>query len=253
MTGKAVEPFEILRSCAVFAHLEEASLSGLAKLARREVHSQRTLLVANRSTPQHLRYVVRGRVDLTLVSDDGRAASLPAGPGKWATWLGCFHPAPIEHEMWSAAGSEYLAFPAVAVRKAVENNPRALMEVIRLIGDTTRTLIGWALASTLFTPEKRVAYALMAIVGSQKANEAATPMRITQEQIGQMGLGTRQRVSRILKALADRGLVELSYGSIGVVSAERLASFIFGSVGRDGQLPPHPGLLIDVGKANNRQ
>ncbi len=246
MSGKDADPLQVLRSCTVFAGLDETSLRGLAVLARRETHAQRTLLVANRSTPRHLRYVVRGRVDLTLISDDGRAASLPAGPGKWATWLGCFHPAPIEHEMWSAPGSEYLAFPAAAVRKAVESDPLALMAVIRLIGDTTRLLIGWALASTLFTPEKRVAYALLAIVGSQRANEAAAPMRITQEQIGQMGLGTRQRVSRILKALADKGLVELSYGSVSVASVERLAAFIFGTAGRDGQLPPHPGLQITV-------
>lgn len=246
MSGKDTDPLEVLRSCTVFAGLDETALQALAGLARREKHSQRTLLVANRTTPQHLRFVVRGRVDLTLVSDDGRGASLPAGPGKWATWLGCFHPAPIEHEMWSASGSEYLAIPAAAVRKAVENDPRALKAVIGLIGDTTRLLIGWALASTLFTPEKRVAYALLAIVGGQKANEAAAPMRITQEHIGQMGLGTRQRVSRILKALADKGLVELSYGSVGVASVERLAAFIFGSAGRDGQLPPHPGLQISV-------
>lgn len=233
----------ILRNCAVFASLDEARLRELAGAARMEAFANRTLLVANRTIPDVVRFVVRGRVDLTLNTEDGRAASLPVGPGRWATWLGCFHPVAIEHEMWSAPDSLYVAFPAALVRRAVENNPQALKVVIRLIGDTTRLLIGWALASTLFTPEKRVAYALLAI-GEGLAKSGAA-IRITQEQIGQMGLGTRQRVSRILHGLAERGLVEVRYGSVTVPAPDRLAAFIFGST-VDRHAPPHPGLQVAV-------
>lgn len=241
-TRRQGEAFDALRSCAVFANFTDSDLEGLAAQARREEYSGRTLLVANRSAPDRLRLVIRGRVELSLNSEDGRAATLPIGPGKWATWLGCMLPDPIEHEMWCAPGSAFLSWPAGAVRRLIENDNAALRMVIRQIGATTRLLIGWSLASTLFAPDKRVAYALLAIAGDgERAGEA---VRLTQEQIGQMGLGTRQRVSRVLHALQEKGLVEIGYGVVTLPSPKRLAAYVFGKpVG--GELPPHPGIRLE--------
>ncbi len=231
----------VLRNCRVFDSVADEQLLRLSAQARIEEYSERTLLVANRCVPDVLRHVLVGRVDLSLNSEDGRAASLPIGPGKWATWLGCMLPEPIEHEMWSAAGSRYLSFPSSSVRKAIENDPVALRKVITLIGSTTRLLIGWSLASTMFAPDKRVAYALLAIVGEgEKAGEA---VRLTQEQIGEMGLGSRQRVSRILHTLQDKGLVEIGYGTVTLPSPKRLAAFVFGDASH-GEAPPHPGIRL---------
>ena len=236
------EALAVLEKCAVFKAVPAPSLVKLAGLARTEVFENRTLLVANRARPEHLRHVAAGRIDLSLTNAEGQTASLPVGAGRWATWLGCFHPEPIEHEIWAAPGTRALAFPAREVRQTVSEHPQALMTVIGLIGDTTRLLIGWALASTLFSPQQRLAYMLLSMGGSRNAEGEA--MRITQEQIGQMGLGTRQRVSRILHELAGLGLVSVDYGRVSIPSPDRLSDFVFGRAAADGHRPPHPGFQV---------
>ncbi len=51
---------------------------------------------------------------------------------------------------------------------------------------------------------------------------------VTQTHISQFGFGSRQRVSRLLRGLADKGLIEMKYGGVVIPSRLRLEAFLAG-------------------------
>jgi len=221
------EALTVLRASAVFAGAAPADLAHLAGLARQELYPVRALLVARGARPDRLWCVLEGAVELGLYAEDGRPALLgPILPGGWATWLGCFHPAPMPHDLWTVPATRLLAFPAAAVRDLAAANPGVQGRVIERIGERMRELIGWTLAAGLSDPERRLAY-LLAVISRGLPGPAGGPaeLSLTHDRLAAMGLGSRQRVARLLTRLAARGLVELRYGRVLVRSRKRLEAF----------------------------
>ena len=224
--GPEADFLVILRNSKVFRSIPEADQRALAARGRLERFEERTLLAELGHPPTHIRYVVSGSVDLIRTTHDGRIASLPIFRGHWAIWLGCFTRAPLDYEMWSSAGAVYVSFPADAVRQAVSKHSEALLGVIELVGVTTRFLITWTLLSAVLSPERRLATFLL--LATEMASSPALDvnrLRLSQEQFSQLGLGSRQRVGRMLRDLAGRGLVEMRYGEVVICSREALRRF----------------------------
>jgi CRP-like cAMP-binding protein len=220
-----IDALTVLKRSDVFGLLTVDVLANLAGLAKTEHYAHRSLIVPQGRPPEYLRFIVSGSVDLTLSSQDGGVASLPITAGRWATWAGAFSRAPLPHEMWSSKAAQFIAFPSQAVREAVAAHPEALLRVIDRMGETMRFLIAWTLSTTLFTPEKRLAYLLFQAVMFSDPSGTANSTTITQQQLAQLGLGTRQRVARLLRVLEKQELIKIDYRSVVIPSRERLRQF----------------------------
>ena len=134
--------------------------------------------------------------------------------------------APLPHDLWSSPSSLFVAFPKTLVRAAVNSNPDALIDAVDIIGRSLRALMGWHFAVTLASDEQRLAQ-LLVHLGERncEAHADRSTAAITHEQIAQLGLGSRQRVARLLKELERRGLIEKRYGSVSIRSLSRLREF----------------------------
>ncbi len=131
-------------------------------------------------------------------------------------------------DMWSSRSACYLALPRRKVRAAVSQHPQALLHVIEYVGSIQRALIEWMLNVSLQPPQQRLAYLLlMSAQGSWTRPEPGGSAPITQEQIGNLGLGSRQRVGRLLRDLEKLALVEVRYGAVFVPSWQRLHAYVF--------------------------
>jgi CRP-like cAMP-binding protein len=227
MSSKNPDVLAILKSCSVFATLSEAQLRELYGKARVEHYSERTLLTLRGETPEYIRYIVSGSVDLVLSNEEGGYSSLPMFEGRWATWLGCFGTEPLVHDLWSSSPATFVAFPCRDVQKSIANNAEALREVIEQVGEWTRFLTGWMLSFAAFGPEKRLVYLLL-LASSEACGIAreGQPAAVTQTHISQFGFGSRQKVSRLLRGLADKGLIEMKYGGVVIPSRAKLEKFI---------------------------
>jgi CRP-like cAMP-binding protein len=237
MNAKAIDITGILKSCSVFADLGESALRELNGKARVEHFSERTLLNLRGEKQDYLRYVISGSVDMVLSTADGGYSCLPVLPGRWATWLGCFGAEPLVHDLWSSAHATAVAFPCRDLQKAVADNPQALQQVIERVGEWSRFLTGWMLSFSVYAPEKRLAYLLL--LASSKACGIAhegEPTALTQAHIGQFGFGSRQKVGRLLRSLADRGLIGTRYGAIVIPSRAKLEAFISDSAPDEAEL-----------------
>jgi CRP-like cAMP-binding protein len=227
MTPKIPDVLAVLKSCSVFATLGETQLRELAGKARIERYSERTLLTLRGEMPEYIRYIAHGSADLVLSTADGGYSSLPMFEGRWATWLGCFGSEPLVHDLWSSSPATYVTFPCRDMQKAVANNPEALREVIEHVGEWTRFLTGWMLSFAAYGAEHRLVYLLL--LASSNACAIARegePAAVTQTHISQFGFGSRQKVSRLLRSLADKGLIEMKYGGVVIPSRARLEDYI---------------------------
>jgi CRP-like cAMP-binding protein len=213
-------------------------LSGKARIER---FSERTLLTLRGEMPEHIHYIVSGSIDLVLSTADGGYSCLPVFAGRWATWLGCFGSEPLVHDLWSSSHATAVAFPCRDILRIVSNNPDALREVIEHVGEWTRFLTGWMLSFSAFGPEKRLAYLLL-LASSSACGIAreGQPTALTQTHISQFGFGSRQKVSRLLRGLANRGLLAMRYGAVVIPSRARLEDYIADSgahdAGRSGRI-----------------
>jgi CRP/FNR family transcriptional regulator, cyclic AMP receptor protein len=217
----------LLKTSPVFASLPEPHLRELAGKARIETYADRTLLCQRGEYPEYIRYVVSGGIDMVLSTPDGGYSSLPIFQGRWSSWLGCMGAEPLVHDMWSTAPASYLALPCRDVQKAVADQPAAMRLVIEEIGVLTRFLTGCVLSFAAYGPEKRIVYLLL-LASSEACSltEEGRPAAVTQTHISQFGFGSRQRVSRLLRGLADKGLIEMRYGGVSVPSRARLVAYL---------------------------
>ena len=226
MTGPTPDPLLVLKSNAAFRLLSPEELVRLASTAKVERYQERTLLVERGKTARHIWFVSSGSVDLTLTSADGGIARLPITPGHWATWAGCFGSEPLLFDFWSSKSATLVAFSRTEILSAVAKNPDALLQVIEYLSENVAVSAAWILSATIFSAEQRLAYLLLVLSARfSAANSESTA--ITQEQLGMLGLGTRQRVSRLLRSLASRGLVEICDGRIVIPSRGRLEEFAY--------------------------
>lgn len=166
-------------------------------------------------------YVASGSVDLTLTSAEGGVARLPITPGYWATWAGCFGSEPLQFDFWSSRSATLIAFPRDEVLRAFSRAPAALLQVIEFLSENVTVFNAWILSTTILSAEQRLAYLLLVLSARAKA-AGSEALEVTQEQLGMLGMGTRQRVSRLLGGLAKRGLIRLDNGRIVIVSRTRL-------------------------------
>ena len=216
---------DILAASPVFGDLPQEALSALAALCTEERYVAPTLLAGRGDRPDRLWHVMEGSVEIGLYSESGRAARLtPTLPGGWATWLACFQEAPLPHDLWTGQNTRLAAFPADAVRTLAVRFPQVYPRVIQRIGERMRDLIGWSLAASLSDPEQRLAY-LLTVMARQAGGDGPIELVLTQDRIAAAGMGTRQRVARLLRALSDRGLIEQKYGRVRILSAPRLEAF----------------------------
>lgn len=203
-----------------------AQLVRLAAAAMTEHYRQPTLLASRGTHARKIWYVASGSVDLTLTSAEGGVARLPITQGYWATWAGCFGSQPLQFDFWSSRAATLVAFPRDIVLDAFAKRPEALLQVIELLSENVTVFNAWILSTTILSAEQRLAYLLLVLSARARA-AGSEALEVTQEQLGMLGIGTRQRVSRLLGGLAKRGLIRIENGRIDIVSRQRLEELAF--------------------------
>lgn len=220
---------DILDQSAVFRLLPTEARGMLAASATVERFRHRTLLAARGEPLKRVRYVIEGRIEMTLTTAEGQSAMLPINAGTWSGLTGGLSLKPLQHELWSSKAASYHSMPAALVRSALMRSPSALMQIIEHNGQSIRTLILWTLGAVLNSPEKRLAQLLAWASCTPTGADEPDTVAMTQEQIGQLGFGTRQRVSQLLGSLQQRGFIEVRKGTVLIRSREPLIDFAFGA------------------------
>src|SRR5208337_1407147 len=78
-----------------------------------------------------------------------------------------------------------------------------------------------------YRQEKRLVYLLL-LASSDACGFAREGQHtaLTQTHFSQFGFGSRQKVSRLLRSLAEKGLIETKYGGVVITSRARLEQYL---------------------------
>lgn len=103
--------------------------------------------------------------------------------------------------------------------------PEVSMAIAQLLSARGRRLYGVYRSITLSALSSRMAERLVALAetcGHQRSDGIHFGVRITQEAIGNLVVGSRQSVNRILREWQEEGVIELNYGSVIISDIEAL-------------------------------
>lgn len=222
------EALAALMESYVFGVLTQEPLARLAKLARFERFDEPTTLCSIGGTLDALRYVRSGAIRPVRVSSGGGAVSLvPMVAGIWATWPGAFCADPLPHDLVADAGTTCLRFPKRAVVELAAAYPVLYPRVIDELSRTVRGLMALIMTTSEAKDERSLARGLLAVcLAFGEGRKRGVTLEMTQEQIGKLGFGSRQRVAVMLKKLSEAGVVDARYGRLIVKDVGRLEAWL---------------------------
>ena len=189
----------------VLGRLGQDLLEELASHARVERYEVPTLLNAAGTPLQWLRLVVQGHIEIVARSASGKEVSISdVGPGAWATWLPCFLPAALDHDLCAAADSCFIALPVSEVRRCCEAHPEIFPWIMQDIGQRLRLLLEWTSQSILMGPEQRMAKLIHILARDQKIGGLSGTLNVTQVRLAGLARCSRQSANTLLGALEKR-------------------------------------------------
>ncbi len=168
--------------------------------------------------------LVRGTLKMSTLREDGKEAILAViEAGIWFGEISLIDDQPRTHDATAVGDVEVLLLPRPAFDKLMERADFA-RAIATLLAGRIRLLYGIVEDATLRSTRARVARRLLLLAHGDATMSPQMRARVPVSQEGlAMMLGiTRQTLSKELRMLADRGIVELGYGYIEVVSTEGL-------------------------------
>lgn len=222
------EAFAVLEASYVFGVAPHDKLARLAALARLEHFETDATVCTAGQFPDALRYVRTGAIRPVRVTSSGVAASLvPLVAGVWATWPAVFCSDPVPHDLVADAGTSCLKFPKRAVVELADETPQLYKRVIDEISRTLRGLMTLILTTGAANDERALAQAVLAACRAfGEGEKRGVTLDMTQEQIGRLGFGSRQRVAALLKKLSEAGVVASRYGRLEVPDVRKLEAWL---------------------------
>ena len=168
--------------------------------------------------------LVNGTLKMSTLREDGKEAILAViEAGIWFGEISLIDSEPRTHDATAVGDVQVLLLPQPVFDTLMERADFA-RAIAALLAGRIRLLYGIVEDATLRSTRARVARRLLMLVRGDAAMSPQMRPRVPVSQEGlAMMLGiTRQTLSKELRLLADEGVVELGYGYIEVVSAERL-------------------------------
>lgn len=217
-----------LRQSYVFGVAPDDALLPLARLAKREHFEHETIVCRAGASLESIRYIEAGTIRASRVTETGVVVSLPPMMrGGWATWPGAFCDPPVPHDLVASPGTDCLAFPVRAIREISKAHPEIYPRVLEHVSAILRGLMTLILSTGADDQERALARAVLAGCRAESpVGDGPVTIEMTQEQIGRLGFGSRQRVAKLLRALENAGVLTARYGQVNVPSLKALEAFL---------------------------
>lgn len=204
------------------AHLDEL-LRSRARLRR---VGKRQSLYTHGSPPDAIFCVKNGLIRLSVTAANGREAVLSlVEAGHWFGEVSVFSNAPRLHNAIAVVDSELLVLSASDLHTIVDDNPKFLLEFLRLVCNRYKSAMQRVDAIILFPFPIRLAQRLMADIEAQPKMaglQGDAVLKLSQESLAHMLGVSRQSVNRQLREWETQGLLKLEYGRIVIVDKTML-------------------------------
>jgi CRP-like cAMP-binding protein len=222
-----VDVMSLLRRSDVFSVLSDDALDRLAASGRVERFDARVLLNAAGTPLTWLRLVVLGHIEIVASRKTGEEVALASiGRGGWVTWAGCFADQPPDYDFYSSGDACFVALSSARVREIAEQHTVLYRRIIQEMGVRLRQLMEWTAESVLLNPEQRMAKLIHLLARTHGIGTNSGILPVTQARLASLAGCSRQSANALLKALEQRGLIQIAYGRYKIQDMVRLEVFI---------------------------
>lgn len=207
-----------------FSHLPVPLQDSLLAAARIRRLSSGQMLFKRGDPPCGLYAVLEGSVRIGAVSEQGKEALLSlVEPPHWFGEISLFDGQPRTHDAFAVGQCVLSHIAQATLLKLLDEQPVYWRQLALLMSHKLRlTFINLEQLSLMPAPARLAHRLLMIAEGYGDIDAPRRVLQLPQEQLASMLSLSRQTTNQILKDLQGQGILNLKYGEIEIVDAERL-------------------------------
>lgn len=207
-----------------FSHLPVSLQDSLLTIARVRRLSPGQRLFKRGDPPCGLYAVLEGSVRIGAVSEQGKEALLSlVEPPHWFGEICLFDGQPRTHDAFGTGHCILLHIPQTALLALLDEHPAYWRQLALLMSHKLRlTFINLEQLSLMPAPARLAHRLLMLAEGYGEIDLPRRVLQLPQEQLASMLSLSRQTTNQILKDLQGQGILNLRYGEIEILDAQRL-------------------------------
>jgi CRP-like cAMP-binding protein len=229
LSGRNVQPAiapAVLRSCALFAQMDDAALAAVARLLRTR-RFRRNEVVFHAGDPGDSLFVVAsGSVKIVLASPDGEEAIIATlRPGDFFGELSVLDGAERSATAVALEPTVLDSLPRAPFLELVDTQPGLRLALLAGLAAALRRLTRHAEELHFLDLPGRLAMRLVQLAHEAGAvgPDAELPWHYTQSDLASMIGGSRQSVNRVLGDLSAEGLLRIERDTIVIPDIDALA------------------------------
>jgi CRP/FNR family transcriptional regulator, cyclic AMP receptor protein len=204
---------QYLRRVPLFAHLSEADLTRLAEAARERNYPRNSVILFEDDPGDALYVVATGQVKVVLIGEDGREVILSVlHEGNFFGEMALIDDEPRSAHVIAMADSNLLVLRREDFQRRMQETPTIALGLLRELSRRLRKADDKIGGLVLLDVNGRVARLLLQMADENDGKSITR--RITHHTIAQMIGSSRETVSRTIRDLADRGLIDVSRKAI---------------------------------------
>ncbi len=214
---------DVLKRVPLFSDLAEADLERFAEVTREREYPKNSVILFEDDPGDALYVVSSGQVKVVLIGEDGREVILSVlGDGDFFGEMALIDDEPRSAHVIAMRDSQLLVLRRDDFQAQLEANPKIALKLLRVLVQRLRGADQKIGGLVLLDVNGRVARLLLDL-----ADESGGPKitrRLTHHTIAQMIGSSRETVSRAMRELVDRGLIDVTRREIAIKDREGLAS-----------------------------
>ena len=214
MVNTATVSTLLLKNVPLFATLSEDQLLLLTKVVIREQFSKNQIIFNAGEKTEMLYVVISGRLKVAMGDDQGKEVVLAMlGPGEYFGEMALLDGGARSANVIAVAACELLCLSKYEFTKFLENNFSMNMMLIRGLVKRLREADKKISSLALMDVYGRVARLLLEMAETIDGQRAIVK-KIARKDIGNMIGASREMVTRVMKDLETRGMIEIQADSI---------------------------------------
>jgi CRP/FNR family cyclic AMP-dependent transcriptional regulator len=214
---------DVLKRVPLFNDLSEAELDRFAEVTREREYPRNSVILFEDDPGDALYIVSAGQVKVVLIGEDGREVILSVlGDGDFFGEMSLIDDEPRSAHVIAMKDSHLIVLRRDDFQAQLQQHPSVALKLLRVLVQRLRRADQKIGSLVLLDVNGRVAQLLLDL-GEESGGPRIT-RKLTHHTIAQMIGSSRETVSRAMRELVERGLIEVSRREITIINGDALRS-----------------------------
>lgn len=212
---------DVLKRVPLFNDLSEAELARFAEVTREREYPRNSVILFEDDPGDALYIVSSGQVKVVLIGEDGREVILSVlGDGDFFGEMSLIDDEPRSAHVIAMKDSHLLVLRRDDFQVQLQQHPSVALKLLRVLVQRLRRADEKIGSLVLLDVNGRVAQLLLDL--AEESGGPRLTRKLTHHTIAQMIGSSRETVSRAMRELVERGLIEVSRREITITNADAL-------------------------------